>query len=162
MLKIFLIHKVPTNNNCIYVIMEIKILLFRKLITLGSNILNVPGRLLIREIARLRIVLQRLGLLLIGGVGIMIFRILYCRLNNHWLVIRLLIIIVEVVMSQELQITQKYTVLSTKPAFLLTIRFNHPNNVRNKPQHVKNTKSLTIVSLNNNKTSNNKSLIMVQ
>ncbi len=144
------------SNNYIYVIQEIKILSFLKLIISDNNILIAQDLSIIKEIAHLHILLLLLVQLLIDGADLMISLSQFYHHKVHWLVIKLLIINVKEDTSQEHQIMQKYMDQFNNHVLHIILKFRHHNNVKKKLNHAKNIKLLTIVYQKTFKILNNK------
>lgn len=144
------------SNNYIYVIQEIKILSFLKLIISDNNILTAQDPSIIKEIAHLHILLLLLVQLLIDGADLMTSHSQSYHHKVHWLAIKLLITNVEEDMSQEHQTMQKFMDQFNNPVFHIMLKFQLHNNVKKKLNHVKNIKSLTIVYQKTSKILNNK------
>ena len=152
--------KPPTSNNSIYATQVIRTLSFLRLITSGRSILIVRGKSKPKEIVHHLIRLQRWVRSLTDGVGLMICLSQCCRRKGRWRVIRLLTTIVKVGTFQELWIMPKSTASSNSHASATTPPSQPHKNAKNKPLTAKNTKSPTIASPNNSKTSSNKSSTM--
>lgn len=154
--------KHQTNNNYIYVIQEIRILLYHKHTISDKNIQNVLVEYILKEIAHHHIVLLQQVLSLIDGVNMIKLIIQDYHHKDHQLVIKLLIKDVEVDLYQEHLIMLKFMDWFNNHVF------NIPHNqvllkiVKRKHNHAKNSKLVIIVSPNSQKILNNKYSIMVQ
>ena len=144
------------SNNYIYVIQEIKILSFLKLIISDNNILIAQDLSIIKEIAHLHILLLLLVQLLIDGADLMISLSQFYHHKVHWLVIKLLIINVKEDTSQEHQIMQKYMDQFNNHVLHTILKFQPHNNAKKKLNLVKNIKLLIIVYQKTFKILNNK------
>lgn len=150
------------SNNYIYVIQEIKILSFLKLIISDNNILIAQGLSIIKEIAHLHILLLLLVQLPIDGADLMISLFQFYHHKVHWHAIKLLITNVKEDMSQEHWTMQKYMDQFNNRVLHIILKFQLHNNVKKKLNHVKNIKFLTIVYQKTSKILNNKFSTTVQ
>lgn len=101
MLKTFLMLRHRTNNSCICVIPEIKILSFLRHTISENSILIAQDQFITKETAHHRTPLPLLVLLLTDGADQTIFHTPYCHPKVHWLATELLIINAKVAMYLE-------------------------------------------------------------